>query len=226
MPQRKPSGDRTPAQRQTDHASLARLSETLVPALVQKLASSGLGELEVREGGWHVRLRRQAVAAQPHVRRPERPRLGAHPDRDGRPVWDGAGAAAPVGHQPPGGGEAPLGTGIGGDREPEQGRAAGQHDDRRSIASSPAVGVFGPGAAVGSRVQAGDRVGVVDLLGIPQDVPSPIDGTLVEVFPKPGEAVEYGEAIAIVEADVLAAASAPDPAGTADGATTDGGVRP
>lgn len=74
-------------------------------------------------------------------------------------------------------------------------------DPPRSIAASPTVGIFRPEVMVGTAVQAGDRVGVVDLLGIPQDVPSPIDGTLVEVFPSSGEAVEYGEPIAAVEAD-------------------------
>ena len=36
MPEPHETGDRTPAQRQADHASLARLSETLVPALVDR----------------------------------------------------------------------------------------------------------------------------------------------------------------------------------------------
>ncbi len=216
MPERKPSGDRTPSQRETDHASLARLSETLVPALVQKLTTSGLGELEVREDSWHVRLRRQATGPQPPVRRPDRPRLGVHPDRDGRLGRDGTVVTAPLGHQA--GSEGSLGAGTG--REREQDRT-GQGEDRRAIAASSAVGVFSPAAGVGARVRAGDRVGVVDLLGIPQDVPSPIDGTVVEVFPQPGEAVEYGEAIAIVEADLLAAAAGPAPAETIDAETTD-----
>ncbi len=67
--------------------------------------------------------------------------------------------------------------------------------------TSPAVGVFRPEAAVGARVRAGDRIAVVDLLGIPQDVTSPIDGTLTEVLAQAGEAVEYGEEVAAVEAD-------------------------
>jgi acetyl-CoA carboxylase biotin carboxyl carrier protein len=68
------------------------------------------------------------------------------------------------------------------------------------MVTSPAVGTFRPGVAVGTVVRAGDRIAVVDLLGIPQDVTAPIDGTLVEVFAQPGEAVEYGEAIAVVAA--------------------------
>src|SRR5215831_12442745 len=95
MPDPRPSADRTPAQRQADHASLARLAESLVPALVQKLASSGLGELEVQEGDWRIRLRRAPTPAAPAARRSsERPRLGAHPDRDGR-AWEAAPATVP-----------------------------------------------------------------------------------------------------------------------------------
>jgi biotin carboxyl carrier protein len=66
--------------------------------------------------------------------------------------------------------------------------------------TSPAVGTFRPGVSVGSAVRAGDRIAVVDLLGIPQDVTAPIDGTLIEVFAQSGEAVEYGEEVAVVEA--------------------------
>ena len=84
MPDPRPTGDRTPAQRQADHASLARLSESLVPALVQKLSASGLGELEVREGDWRIRLRRSAPGPAGAPRRTDRPRLGTHADRDAR----------------------------------------------------------------------------------------------------------------------------------------------
>ena len=59
-------------------------------------------------------------------------------------------------------------------------------DPDRAIATSPAVGVFRPGVAIGSAVHAGDRIAIVDLLGIPQDVTSPIDGTLVELFVQAG----------------------------------------
>src|SRR6478672_9559370 len=83
MPDHRPTGERTPAQRQADHASLGRLSESLVPALVQKLATSGLGELEVREGDWRIRLRRAAPSGTA-PRRTERPRLGPHPEREAR----------------------------------------------------------------------------------------------------------------------------------------------
>jgi acetyl-CoA carboxylase biotin carboxyl carrier protein len=181
MPETRPTGDRTPAQRQADHASLARLSESLVPALVQKLAASGLGELEVREGDWRIRLRRSPGSTGSTARRAvERPRMNVH-ERDGR-------------------GRDPHPQARGADRSTSPAAGAGP---RRSVVTSPAVGVFRPEAAVGRRLRAGDRIGTVDLLGIPQDIIAPIDGTLAEVIAQAGEAVEYGEEVAVVEAEAV-----------------------
>lgn len=173
---------RTPAQRAADHAAIAELSDALLPALVQRLASSGLGELEVREGDWKIRLRRPPQAA-------------AAPRRPGRHA--GQAAAGPD--------RAPRDTAV----APEVIRSDGPPDpvERRSLATAPAVGVFRPVVAVGTRVRAGDRVAVVDMLGIPQDVHAPIDGTLVEVFVEAGEAVEYGEEVAAIEPDPAAGES-------------------
>lgn len=44
---------------------LARLADEVLPALVARLGVSGLGELEVRHAGWHVRLRRGAAPGAP-----------------------------------------------------------------------------------------------------------------------------------------------------------------
>jgi biotin carboxyl carrier protein len=54
-------------------------------------------------------------------------------------------------------------------------------------------------ANVGASVRSGDRIAVVDLLGIAQDVVAPADGILVELFAETGEAVEYGEELALIE---------------------------
>jgi acetyl-CoA carboxylase biotin carboxyl carrier protein len=174
MPEPHHPSDRTAAEREADHAGLARLSETLVPALVQKLNGSGLGELEIREGDWKIRVRRPAGAA---PARRERPRSGAH--APGRP----AAPAAP----------------------------AAQRDPHRAPALSPAVGVFRAVAAVGTKVRTGDRIAVVDLLGIPQDVLAPIDGIVVEVLAETGQAVEWGEELAAVQEPVEVVRSEDDP---------------
>lgn len=232
MPDRTPPGppspeDRTPAQREADHASLARLSETLVPALMDKLAASGLGELEVHEGSWRIRLRRPPSVAPSPGRRADHPRSLLHTEsragREGNPAGMAHGGGSHAAH------------GVGADERAEPRVVAGAEagagdpfasdDPPRSMATSPAVGIFRPEVAVGARVRAGDRVGVVDLLGIPQDVPSPMDGILVEVFPAAGEAVEYGEAIAAVEAEVPQApvdATDPDAADTSDDGESSG----
>ena len=186
MPDPRPTGDRTPAQRKADHASLAQLSESLVPALVQKLASSGLGELEVREGDWRIRLRRSNPSAASAPRRADRPRLGTHADRDAR------------GRDATQAGSAAGGIGRDGSRRPDRRRP----HRGGAMVTSPAVGIFRPDLTPGTRVRAGDRIASVDLLGIGQDVTSPIDGTLVEVLPQAGEVVEYGEEVAAVETDV------------------------
>jgi acetyl-CoA carboxylase biotin carboxyl carrier protein len=178
MPEPHRPSERTAAQRQADHAGLARLSETLLPALVAKLNGSDLGELEVHEGDWKIRLRRPATAAPGH-RRPDRVRPSSlAPERR-----DGAV------HVPPA--TAPAG-------------AKGAADGERAVVTSPAVGIFRAVAKVGSAVRLGDRIAVVDLLGIPQEVVAPIDGVLSDVLVEAGEAVEYGEEVAVVEAPAVA----------------------
>ena len=168
MPEPTPPSDRTPAERQADHDGLARLSESLVPALVQKLNASALGELEVREGEWRIRLRRHQATAP----RRERIRLASQGAPRQQPV-----PAVQLAPPPPDPGD----------------------DPDRAVAVSPAVGVFRAIASVGTHVRSGDRIAVVDLLGIAQDVVAPADGVLLEVFAETGEAVEYGEELALIE---------------------------
>jgi biotin carboxyl carrier protein len=184
MPDPTPPSDRTPADRQADHDGLARLSESLVPALVQKLNASALGELEVREGEWRIRLRRHQA---PSPRR-ERTRIGG--TGASRPTSSATAATAPA--------PAAGGQGV---------ASADGTGPERAVALSPAVGVFRAVAGVGTRVRSGDRIAVVDLLGIAQDVVAPVDGIIAEVFAETGEAVEYGEELALVE---VAGASNPD----------------
>ena len=62
-PVRPEIADRSPEERLADHAAIDRLADDLLPALVAKLGASALGEIEVREGAWRVRVRRPATAA-------------------------------------------------------------------------------------------------------------------------------------------------------------------
>src|SRR6266542_514663 len=45
-----------------DHAAIRRLADELLPALMARLEDSPLGELEVSQDGWRVRLRKPADA--------------------------------------------------------------------------------------------------------------------------------------------------------------------
>ena len=187
--------DRTPAERSADHAAIDRLSTELLPALIAKLGATGLGELEVREGGWRVRLRRPGETGGSSAARERRPG-----ERE-RAARSGAGQ---------GGSHAPTGlTPVGPGHDVRDGVAAAARDARngtgreggRIVATSPAVGVFQPRAEAraGTKVRAGDRLGSVDMLGIPQEVVAPSDGVVGASLVEPGDAVEYGQDLILIE---------------------------
>ena len=182
---------RSAADRTADHGAIDRLSGELLPALIAKLGATGLGELEVREGGWRVRLRR--------------PLDGVAPKRERR-VGDRAGDRA---HE--------RGAERGPDHGTERPARAAHHlleavtarTESRKVATSPAVGIFQPRPELtaGTRVQSGDRLGAVDMLGIPQEVLAPVDGVVGTSLVEPGEAVEYGQELLVIEYDPTAPGS-------------------
>ena len=207
----------TEAARKRDHAGIARLTDELLPALIAKLATTQLGELEVREGEWHVRLRRPYGTGPGEGRRSTDKPSRSQPGHEGHPH----GRAAPEGHRASrsGGGSGSSGgsgtstggtgttagtgaasastNGTGGARPAREGDA----ERSRSIATSPAVGIFQPGAraAAGTRVRAGDSLGAVNVLGVPQDVLAPADGIVGPTLVEGGTAVEYGQELIRIE---------------------------
>jgi biotin carboxyl carrier protein len=189
---------RSPAERATDHAAIGRLTDELLPALIAKLGATGLGELEVREGDWRVRLRRpggpagSTPAGRTSGRRERAGRADeAHGDRGGDRTHAGR-----VHH------------GI----DPVTART-----ESRAIATSPAVGIFQPRSdlAAGSKVRNGDRLGAVDMLGIAQEVVAPVDGILGARLVEAGDAVEYGQELLVVE--FAPAAASTNGRGSSDG---------
>lgn len=179
---------RTPAARLADHAAIDRLASDLLPALVARLSGTGLGELEVREGEWRVRLRRPATGERRPVERSGRSVRAGGRDASRDQGRDGGHAAAPgdaAGHVP----------GHGPGEEPGPGRHA------PVVATSPAVGIFRARGELrtGARVRAGERLAIVDLLGVPQDVTAPGDAVVAALFVEDGDAVEYGQALLALE---------------------------
>jgi len=61
------------------------------------------------------------------------------------------------------------------------------------------VGIFHPRKgeplAAGNRVHAGEVVGRIDTMRIPNDCVSMVDGVVLQVLVAPGAAVEYGQAL-------------------------------
>jgi len=172
--------DRTAAERSADHAAMHRLTDELLPALVAKLGATGLGELEVREGAWRVRLRREGGSSAPSGRDKrrgsDRERGGERGDRE----RGDAGSDRPGHH--------PL-------------LSSSTRTDTRTVATSPAVGIYRPRTdlAAGTRVRAGDRIGAVDMLGVAQEVVAPADGIVGASLAQGGDAVEYGQELIVIE---------------------------
>jgi biotin carboxyl carrier protein len=222
--QQPPEGDpRSPDARAADHAAIDRLADELVPALAAKLGATGLGEIEIREGTWRLRVRRPADGINLGRRASDRPSRSqpGHAGHGHAPgALEGHRAAARTAAAPSAPMHSTNGSGTAHDLaatrpEGEPSRRRGD-DGHRAIATSPAVGVYQPrpDTTPGTRVRAGDRLGIVDMLGVPQDVVAPVDGVVGASLVEPGEAVEYGQELVVVE--LLAAAggstSAGDPA--------------
>jgi biotin carboxyl carrier protein len=152
---------------------IARLADDVLPTLVARLERSRLGEIEVRQDGWRIRLRRNLAgsdgtdhATANTTRRSER--------KADRPA-DGAG----------------------------DGRSVQLHSVERPgvDVTSPAVGYFTPrdGVQAGSSVRGGDVIGQVEMLGVRHDVVTPEDGLIIAFDAEVGQAVEYGERLAKLE---------------------------
>jgi biotin carboxyl carrier protein len=198
---------RSAEERAADHAAIERLTDDLVPALIAKLSASGLGEIEVGEDAWTVRVRRPGDSGPGHNRRASDKASRSQPGHAGHGhapgSFEGHRSAREAKPAAGSGASSSNGSSPAGERE---GSAPSSHrapdtDAHRLIATSPAVGVFQPRAEItpGTRVRNGDRLGAVDMLGIPQEVLAPADGILGASLVEAGQAVEYGQELIVIE---------------------------
>jgi biotin carboxyl carrier protein len=205
---------------------LLRLADEILPALIARLGVSSLGEIEVRQGDWRIRLRRaRRPAVAESGRAGERRRTARERSRTSAAASATSSAIAsspsPTGSQTApssasaavgprsrgvsgnGAGRAPVAVGPGMDRMPagDVGGSGAARGPRRTIATSPAVGYFVPrdGLALGHATRSGDVIGHIDVLGVRQDVVAPADGVVGDLFVEPGEAVEYGQELLRVD---------------------------
>lgn len=169
-------------------SKIALLAANTVPRLIERMTMSQLGELEVREDGWRIRLRRPAAAALDDARAQSRSAMG-------RPH---AGSTGSV-------------TGAHTERVSSTARHGPptRPDTTRGRVTSPAVGYFvaRDGVSSGTTVASGDVLGHVDVLGVRQEVVAPIDGVLGGLEVETGQAIEYGQRIARIEAETTGSPS-------------------
>jgi biotin carboxyl carrier protein len=188
-----------------DRRDVERLAEQVVPALIARLSASRLGELELRRGGWRVRLRRGQLDlptdADPSEHSGSR-RMSRRRESD---PARGLGQAGRVGTS--GNGSRPILAAGGPGRDSSPAGTGGE--SRRSVASAPAVGYYLPrdGIGIGQTVRAGDVLGHIDVLGVRQEIVAPTDGVIARLLAEPGEAVEYGQEL--VRLDALSPSAEP-----------------
>ena len=150
-----------------------RLAEGVLPALIARLEASSLGELEVHEAGWRVRLRKPP---RPQATNGVAGREAGAADR-ARPSARGVGSGATTGGAP------------------RSGTGAEGVETQRHVVTSPAVGYYTPrdGIGPGHTVRSHEVLGHVDVLGVRQEVVAGEDGVVGRVLVEAGEAVEYGQ---------------------------------
>jgi biotin carboxyl carrier protein len=201
---RRRSEPRASSERAVDLAAIDHLADELLPALIAKLGATNLGEIEIREGDWKLRLRRPSSSGPNFGRRAGDRTTSEKPSR-AQPGHEGHGHApgALESHRTPAtggsnGADAPTMAAVGPGRSAE-GRTDGSDD--RSVATSPAVGVFQPASTTvaGAKVRGGDRLGIVEVLGVPHEVLAPADGTVATALVEGGHAVEYGQELVRID---------------------------
>jgi biotin carboxyl carrier protein len=160
-----------------DAATIAHLADEVLPLLIARLGASGLGELEVRQDGWRVRLRRSLNGVNET----------GHPSAAG---GRGSASSRPAERRPD---HAPTADATA--------ESASRRERGRLAITSPGVGYYQPrdGLAVGMSVRGGDLLGHVEVLGVRQQVVAPEDGILATLAAEAGEAVEYGQMLARLE---------------------------
>ena len=143
--------------------------------LIDKVAESGIGSVEVEQAGTKVRIEGKNVPAPVHT-------VSASQ----------APAPAPAPQSP-----AQIETARAEERKRvEEETEAGLH-----IITSPIVGTYyrspnpeaGPFVNVGDRVTKGKVLCIIEAMKLMNEIESDVDGVIVTIYPQNGQPVEYGE---------------------------------
>ncbi len=158
-----------------DDAEKPSSDQKLIRELAQLLNDTGLSEIEIEKNGLKVRVARTVTVS---AAVPSAPVF--HPPGQAHPGPAAAASAATPGGDPakhPGAVKSPMvGTAY---RSPDP-KAA-------------------PFVEVGSRVQQGDTLLIIEAMKTMNQIPAPRAGTVVSVLVENGQPVEFGEPLVIIE---------------------------
>ena len=144
-----------------------------VKKLMELLEQSGMAEIEIKEGEESVKISRFGNAPQMTSTVAQQPAAIVTPSR-----------------------AAPTETAVNKDSQ-----VSGD------LISSPMVGTFysapspsaKPFVSVGQHVNKGDTVGIIEAMKIMNQIEADHSGTVVEILVKDGEAVEFGQALIVIQ---------------------------
>jgi len=150
--------------------------------LIDKVAESGIGSVEVEQAGTKVRIEGKNVPA------------AVHATRDSSTP-----APAPA---PP-----PSAAQIETARAEERKRVEEETEAGLHIITSPIVGTYyrspnpeaGPFVNVGDRVMKGKVLCIIEAMKLMNEIESDVDGVIVTIYPQNGQPVEYGEKLFAVK---------------------------
>jgi acetyl-CoA carboxylase biotin carboxyl carrier protein len=181
------------------------MQEGVIRALLDAFDASDWQEMEVTIGEDQLRLSRQAAA---NGRPAAGPAVGQHSAGPAQAAREDASerereGGAALGDSAPPDAAAREAKVERGDRE-----AARNGSVQGEPVRSPSVGLFwrapSPGAPpfvdVGSAVQAGDTVGIVEVMKLMNHVIAPVAGVVSAILAENGAAVEYGETLVAIDA--------------------------
>ena len=146
-------------------------SNKRIRELAKLLKETGLGEIEIEEGGMRIRVAAGGVAAAP----PAAP-LAAAPGAAAAPTDQPAAAAEPTGPHP--------GTLV----SPMVGTAF--------VSAEPGADPF---VKVGDQVSAGQTVLIIEAMKVMNPIPAPNAGKVIEIMISDAEPVEFGQPLMVIE---------------------------
>jgi acetyl-CoA carboxylase biotin carboxyl carrier protein len=150
--------------------------------LIDKVAESGIGSVEVEQAGTKVRIEGKNTPA---------------------PVQAGAGSSASQAAPAPPQTAAQMETA----RADERKRVEEENEAGLHIITSPIVGTFyrsanpetPPFVNVGDRVTKGQVLCIIEAMKLMNEIESDVDGVIVTIYPSNGQPVEYGEKLFAVK---------------------------